>query len=77
MEPEHDSNNHHSIVEFRGQWLLFYHRWLEVPGAACRKRQRHVAAEYLSFDDDGAIRKVVRSGAGVRDFLSRAGGGGR
>lgn len=65
-------NNHHSIVQYKGQWVLFYHRWLDVPGAACAKKQRHVAAEYLHFNDDGSIRKVERSTAGVGDFPARA-----
>lgn len=64
-------NNHHSIVQYRGQWVLFYHRWLDVPGAACAKQQRHVAAEYLHFNDDGTIRKVERTQAGVGDFPRR------
>jgi beta-xylosidase len=66
-------NNHHSIVQYRGQWILFYHRWLDVPGAACAKKQRHVAAEYLHFNDDGTIRKVERTSDGVKDFAQRAG----
>lgn len=65
-------NNHHSIVQYRGQWLLFYHRWLDVPGAACTRRQRHVAAEYLQFAEDGRILPVQRSVAGVADFAARA-----
>lgn len=65
-------NNHHSIVQYQGQWILFYHRWLETPGAACRKTQRHVAAEYLTFNDDGTIRKIERTSAGVGDFPRRA-----
>lgn len=65
-------NNHHSIVQYQGQWVLFYHRWLETPGAACRKTQRHVAAEYLTFNDDGTIRKIERTSAGVGDFPRRA-----
>lgn len=65
-------NNHHSIVQYQGQWILFYHRWLETPGATCRKTQRHVAAEYLTFNDDGTIRKIERTSAGVGDFPRRA-----
>jgi hypothetical protein len=73
MEPE-GGNNHHSVVQYQGQWLLFYHRWLDVPGAACAKQQRHVAAEYLHFNDDGTLRKVERSASGVGDFKERKGG---
>ncbi|MCE4537674.1 family 43 glycosylhydrolase [Pelomonas sp. P7] len=65
-------NNHHSIVQYRSQWILFYHRWLDVPGAACAKKQRHVAAEYLHFNEDGTIRKIERTNAGVGDFSGRA-----
>lgn len=72
MAPEHDSNNHHSIVQYKGQWLLFYHRWLETPDSKCAKRQRHVAAEYLHFNDDGSIRPVERTREGVADFAKRA-----
>ena len=71
MEPE-NGNNHHSIVQYRGQWILFYHRWIDVPGAACDKKQRHVAAEYLHFNGDGTIQKVLRTKQGVSDFPSRS-----
>lgn len=71
MEPE-NGNNHHSIVEYRGRWILFYHRWLDVPGAGCHKKQRHVAAEYLHFNADGSIQKVARTRQGVADFSSKS-----
>jgi len=72
MEQENNANNHHSIVEYKGQWILFYHRWLDTPGAACAKKQRHVTAEYLHFNEDGTIRKVERTKEGVGDFPRRA-----
>jgi beta-xylosidase len=66
MEQEHNSNNHHSIVEYKGQWILFYHRWIDT-GNACenKKRQRHICAEYLFFNDDGTIQPVVRTDEGL------------
>lgn len=73
MDEENASNNHHSIVEYKGQWILFYHRWLETPETGCTKRQRQVAAEYLYFNDDGTIGKVTRTEEGVGDFASRVG----
>lgn len=65
MEEEH-GNNHHSIVEFKGQWMLFYHRWIDT-GDACenRKKQRHICAEYLYFNEDGTIQPVVRTESGL------------
>ncbi|WP_308367681.1 MULTISPECIES: family 43 glycosylhydrolase [unclassified Microbulbifer] len=71
MDEEASSNNHHSIVEFKGQWILFYHRWLDTPESSCKKKQRHVAAEYLYFNDDGTIQKVERTAQGVSDFASK------
>ncbi|MEN3111252.1 family 43 glycosylhydrolase [Uliginosibacterium paludis] len=71
MDEENASNNHHSIVEYKGQWILFYHRWLDTPDSTCGKRQRHVAAEYLAFNEDGSIRKVQRTREGVSDFAAR------
>ena len=70
MEQEHSSNNHHSIVEYKGQWILFYHRWIDT-GNACenRERQRHICAEYLFFNDDGTIQKVNRTEEGLAKGL--------
>jgi beta-xylosidase len=65
MEQENESNNHHSIVEYKGRWILFYHRWLVDENSACPKRQRRICAEYLHFNDDGTIQPVVRTAAGV------------
>lgn len=63
MEQEHHSNNHHSIVQYQGQWWLFYHRWLKDPKSPCNKRQRHSAVEPLYFNPDGTIKPVTRSKA--------------
>ena len=65
MAPEGDNNNHHSIVAFKGRWVLFYHRWLHSPNASCKKMQRHVAAEYLHFNEDGSIQEVKRTAQGI------------
>ena len=70
MEQEANSNNHHSIVQYKGQWILFYHRWLDIDSAC--GRQRHVAAEYLYFNSDGTIKPVTRTQDGVADFAERA-----
>jgi len=66
MEQENNSNNHHSIVEYKGKWILFYHRWIDT-GEACKKqkRQRHICAEYLFFNEDGTIQPVKRTATGL------------
>ena len=62
-------NNHHSIVEFKGQWIFFYHRWLDIH-SSCGK-QRHCCAEYLYFNDDGTIQEIERTDKGVGDLVIR------
>lgn len=57
-------NNHHSIVAFKNEWVLFYHRWLNSEGD-CAKKQRHTAAEYLYFNEDGTIKEVTRTQEGL------------
>lgn len=71
MEQENESNNHHSIVEYKDQWLLFYHRWMKPSESSCEKRQRYSTAEYLTFNEDGTIQNVERSEQGVADFAER------
>lgn len=65
MDEEY-GNNHHSIVEYKGQWILFYHRWFNT-GDECenKKMQRKACAEYLYFNEDGTIKKVERTEEGL------------
>ncbi len=63
MEQESENNNHHSIVEFKGKWILFYHRWLNID-SDCGK-QRHCCAEYINFNEDGTIKTVKRTEKGL------------
>lgn len=67
MGQENEANNHHSIVEFKEQWILFYHRWIDT-GDDCenRKRQRKSCAEYIYFNEDGTIQEVKRTDTGIK-----------
>ena len=51
--------NHHSIVEFKGQWYLFYH----VGDGS--NYTRRVAVDYLYYNADGSIAKVIQTSTGV------------
>lgn len=64
MEQEGENNNHHSIVNFKGQWVLFYHRWLNNE-SSCNDKQRQCCAEYLYFNKDGTIQPIKRTQEGV------------
>lgn len=58
--------NHHSIINWRGQWYLFYHHNDYSPDF---DKNRSVRIDSLSFTPDGLIRKVVPTlrGVGVSD----------
>jgi len=55
---KYGGNNHHSVVEYGGKWILWYHGW--VPG-----HHRRVRGEYLQFNPDGTIQKVKITDEGV------------
>ncbi|MCF0191235.1 MAG: family 43 glycosylhydrolase [Marinilabiliaceae bacterium] len=54
--------NHHSIVEFNGQWYLFYHHNDYSPDF---DKNRSTRIDSLSFNADGTIRKVKATLRGV------------
>ncbi len=58
--------NHHSIVQYKGQWYLFYHDKDLSPDF---DKNRAIRADYLSFNEDGTIRKVTPTlrGVGIAD----------
>jgi hypothetical protein len=58
--------NHHSILEYKGQWYLFYHDKDLSPGF---DKNRSIHADYLSFNEDGTIQKVIPTlrGVGIAD----------
>jgi hypothetical protein len=53
---------HHSIVEYQGQWYLFYHDNDLSPRDDARRSAR---ADYLTFNEDGTIQKVIPTLRGV------------
>lgn len=54
--------NHHSIIEFKKQWYLFYHHNDLSPEF---DKLRSIRADYLYFNPDGSIQKVVPTLRGV------------
>jgi oligosaccharide reducing-end xylanase len=54
--------NHHSIVEYQGQWYLFYHHNDYSPKF---DKNRSVRIDSLNFNADGTIQKVVPTLRGV------------
>ncbi len=54
--------NHQSIVQYQGQWYLFYHDKDLSPEF---DKNRSIHADYLSFNEDGTIQKVIPTLRGV------------
>ena len=54
--------NHQSVVEYKGQWYLFYHDKDLSPNF---DKNRSIKADYLYFNDDGTIQKVIPTNRGV------------
>jgi hypothetical protein len=58
--------NHHSIIQFKDQWYLFYHNKDYSPNF---DKARSVRADSLTFNEDGTIKKVIPTlrGIGITD----------
>lgn len=54
--------NHHSIINFKKQWYLFYHHNDLSPNF---DKNRSIRMDSLSFNKDGTIRKVIPTLRGV------------
>jgi hypothetical protein len=55
------NNNHASIIEFQGQWYIFYHN----RALSNSVYQRSVCVDYLYYNSDGTIQRVNDSQQGV------------
>ena len=63
--PEHENGcwtNHHSIVNYKGQWYLFYHHNYFSPND---DKRRSACIEKLYFNPDGTIQDVKHTMRGV------------
>lgn len=54
--------NHHSVIQFRDQWYLFYHHNDYSPKF---DKARSVRADSLFFNTDGTIKKVIPTLRGI------------
>lgn len=53
--------NHHSFVQYNGEWILFYHH----SDISNKSRMRSICADYVSFDSYGNIEKVTPTMRGI------------
>ena len=54
--------NHQGIVQFKGNWYFVYHN-AQLPGGGVYRRS--VCVDKLEFNEDGTIKKIVRTETGV------------
>ncbi len=54
--------NHHSLIQYNGQWYLFYHQSAYSPDF---DKNRSACIDSLFFNEDGTIRKVIPTNRGV------------
>ncbi|MDT0687752.1 family 43 glycosylhydrolase [Autumnicola psychrophila] len=68
--PNNTWTNHHSITEFRDQYLLFYHDSELSPNF---DKNRSIRADSLFFTEDGLIEKVIPThrGVGITDSSNK------
>jgi|GEM_PF-3199171 hypothetical protein len=59
---ENSETNHQAIIEFKGNWYFIYHN-AGLPGGGTYRRS--VCIDLLNYNDDGTIKKVVRTSTGV------------
>ncbi|MBI9057112.1 MAG: family 43 glycosylhydrolase [Labilibaculum sp.] len=53
--------NHHSIVEYKGQWMVFYHH----KDISDNEHLRSMCADNLNFNEDGSIQEVIPTLRGI------------
>lgn len=56
------NTNHQSIIEFKGRWYFIYHNGGTPTGSSFR---RSVCVDYLHYNADGTMQRVVQSLEGV------------
>ncbi|MCL7762593.1 family 43 glycosylhydrolase [Polaribacter sp. Z014] len=61
MDNINNGTNHHSVVNYDGKWILFYHYW-QVSGY---NKLRSMSADYIEFKKDGTIKKVKPTLRGI------------
>lgn len=74
LDEVNSGTNHHSIVQYKGNWYLFYHTsdlFLErtdpsSPDYRYRPFRRSICVDRLYYNEDGTIQKVIPTRSGVK-----------
>ncbi len=62
------AQDHHSVIEYKGQWYYFYHlgNFTDHWDYKGRGNRRNVCVDYLYFDEDGSYKLVEQTEVGVK-----------
>jgi arabinoxylan arabinofuranohydrolase len=60
-----NNNNHHSILEYNGQWYIFYHNRAVATERGASSYQRSICLDRLYYNSDGTIQTVNAGSSGV------------
>jgi arabinoxylan arabinofuranohydrolase len=79
LDEVNSGTNHHSIVEYKGKWYLFYHTadlsLGKIPPASPDRIyvqwRRSVCVDYLNYNPDGTIQKVIPTTTGVKEVRKK------
>lgn len=74
LDEVNSGTNHHSIVEFKGKWYLFYHNAdlfysrtpADSPDIKKAPYRRSICVDELHYNPDGSIQKVIPTQNGVK-----------
>lgn len=58
------NTNHQAIIEFKGKWYFIYHNGALVPDAG--SFHRSVCIDYLYYNKDGTMKRVIMTSEGVK-----------
>ncbi|MBV5342115.1 hypothetical protein JZU68_00335 [bacterium] len=73
LDEMNSGTNHHSIIEYKGKNYLFYHNsdlaLKKIPAKSAERAytqwRRSVCIDYLFYNTDGTIKKVIPTNKGV------------
>jgi arabinoxylan arabinofuranohydrolase len=79
LDKMNSGTNHHSIVEYKGQWYLFYHNadlaLKNIPPDSEERKyvqwRRSVCIDYLYYNENGTIQKVEQTKQGVKPLINK------
>lgn len=63
LGPTGCDTNHGSVVEYKGQWYMFYHN--QSLSNTGKGNLRSICVDYIRFNDDGSIKMVEQTKTGI------------